>query len=282
MPAMRWLLLLCAVLGCKRAPPPGYDVAAARSFQEDTDAKMREPTSPLSVVDAYYLGPGEHLELVASGRTATRGPGGVALAVEDAFVCASGCGEHDGSIEARVQVPLGPLTMTLAPQPVGDRPGGRVLVHDAESPALQAFAGLSWFPAAGDHIVVAQFESEPDRTVVELTTTRGLQKRFVTAGTLAFELGGKAHELTAYRMDGAPDTDPMLVPFVDATTGDSTYPVGRYVEVAPEGSVAVIDFNRATNPWCAYSEHYNCPVPPTGNRLDVAVQAGEKTYTGKH
>jgi hypothetical protein len=246
------------------------------------DAHMREPTSPLSVVDAYYLGPGEQLQLVAKGRSAARGPGGVALAVEDAFRCASGCGEHDGPIEAGVTVPLGPLTLMLAPQPVGDRPGGRVLVHDPQTLALAAYEGLSWFPVSAEFIVVADFEVETRRPVIELTTTRGLQKRFVTAGTLEFELQGERQRLTAYRMEGAPETAPMLVPFVDATTGVSTYPVGRYVDVAPQGTSAVIDFNRATNPWCAYSEHYNCPVPPTANRLDLAVQAGEKSYTAKH
>ena len=38
----------------------------------------------------------------------------------------------------------------------------------------------------------------------------------------------------------------------------------------------VIDFNRATNLPCAYTDHATCPLPPAGNRLPVAVEAGEK------
>jgi len=38
----------------------------------------------------------------------------------------------------------------------------------------------------------------------------------------------------------------------------------------------VIDFNRAYNPACAFSDYYNCPIPPKANALKVAIQAGEK------
>ena len=65
--------------------------------------------------------------------------------------------------------------------------------------------------------------------------------------------------------------------FRDATTGKETYSVGRYIDpvALPDGRY-VIDFNVAYNPACAYSEHYNCPIPPRGNRLPMAIHAGEK------
>ncbi len=37
-----------------------------------------------------------------------------------------------------------------------------------------------------------------------------------------------------------------------------------------------LDFNRAVNLPCAYTEFATCPLPPAGNRLAVAVEAGEK------
>jgi uncharacterized protein (DUF1684 family) len=43
-------------------------------------------------------------------------------------------------------------------------------------------------------------------------------------------------------------------------------PDGRYV----------LDFNKCYNPACAYSDHYNCPIPPNENRLAIEVRAGEK------
>ncbi|PRP90633.1 hypothetical protein ENSA5_63040 [Enhygromyxa salina] len=35
-----------------------------------------------------------------------------------------------------------------------------------------------------------------------------------------------------------------------------------------------LDFNRATNPLCAYSEHFNCPLPPSFNKLGLPIRAG--------
>jgi len=37
----------------------------------------------------------------------------------------------------------------------------------------------------------------------------------------------------------------------------------------------VLDFNEAYNPACAFSDHYNCPIPPKANTLAVAIRAGE-------
>jgi Protein of unknown function (DUF1684) len=39
----------------------------------------------------------------------------------------------------------------------------------------------------------------------------------------------------------------------------------------------VLDFNRATNLPCAYTDLATCPLPPAENRLPIAVEAGEKT-----
>jgi uncharacterized protein (DUF1684 family) len=43
-----------------------------------------------------------------------------------------------------------------------------------------------------------------------------------------------------------------------------------------------IDFNQAYNPPCAFSSFATCPLPPAQNRLDLAIDAGEKAYTGNH
>jgi len=66
--------------------------------------------------------------------------------------------------------------------------------------------------------------------------------------------------------------------FRDRTTGRETYPVGRYLEPEPlqgDPDRWVLDFNRAYNPTCAFSPHYNCPIPPRENLLPVPVRAGE-------
>ncbi|MCE4509384.1 DUF1684 domain-containing protein, partial [Xanthomonas hortorum] len=47
---------------------------------------------------------------------------------------------------------------------------------------------------------------------------------------------------------------------------------------APRDGRIVLDFNLAENPPCALTPHVVCPIAPPENRLDVAVNAGEKTY----
>jgi uncharacterized protein (DUF1684 family) len=68
----------------------------------------------------------------------------------------------------------------------------------------------------------------------------------------------------------------IQVLFRDVTSGSKTYPLGRYVDVQklPDGNY-VLDFNAAYNPACAFSDHYNCPIPPKANSLKVAIRAGE-------
>lgn len=63
--------------------------------------------------------------------------------------------------------------------------------------------------------------------------------------------------------------------FADLTGADLTYPAVRFVPVRREGDAVTIDFNRATNPPCAYSESATCPFPPPENRLSVRIEAGE-------
>ena len=80
------------------------------------------------------------------------------------------------------------------------------------------------------------------------------------------------------------DGGSLFVPFRDKTTGQQTYPGGRYMELHHERefedqSEVPLDFNLAYSPFCAYSEAYECPLPPRENWLEAAVPAGEQ-YEG--
>ena len=75
--------------------------------------------------------------------------------------------------------------------------------------------------------------------------------------------------------------DYLFIPFMDATTGEETYESGRYFDFSFHDITEnrlVVDFNKAYNPYCAYTAGYNCPVPPKENRISVAILAGEKKY----
>jgi uncharacterized protein (DUF1684 family) len=96
-------------------------------------------------------------------------------------------------------------------------------------------------------------------------------------GWFDFVVGETPCRLEAVRLTepGAGEND-IQVLFRDTTSGIKTYPLGRYVDVKklPTGNY-ILDFNMAYNPACAYSDHYNCPIPPKTNTLKVAIRAGE-------
>jgi uncharacterized protein (DUF1684 family) len=89
-----------------------------------------------------------------------------------------------------------------------------------------------------------------------------------------FTVDGQDAELAIYESDSG-----YFLPFVDALAGQETYPAGRYLEPEPlPGGRFLVDFNMAYNPYCAYNEHWSCPLTPFENRVKVPVRAGEKIF----
>lgn len=65
--------------------------------------------------------------------------------------------------------------------------------------------------------------------------------------------------------------------FGDATNGRETYGGGRFVAVeATQDMRAIVDFNTATLPPCAFSPYFDCPLPPPQNVIKGPIPAGEK------
>jgi uncharacterized protein (DUF1684 family) len=112
------------------------------------------------------------------------------------------------------------------------------------------------------------------RDITVSAVVEGLQHIYAAPGEIEFELAGQTRRLTAFN-GASPGALSLL--FTDATSGVTTYPACRSLKVTadPDGTVT-LDFNRAVNLPCAYTDYATCPLPPAGNRLDVAVEAGEK------
>jgi uncharacterized protein (DUF1684 family) len=94
-------------------------------------------------------------------------------------------------------------------------------------------------------------------------------------GEIEFELDGRPHRLVA---TPSFKQGHVTLLFRDRTSGVTTYPAQREMVIAlPEsGDQVELDFNRAYNKNCAYTDVAVCPLPPAGNELDVAIEAGEK------
>jgi uncharacterized protein len=152
--------------------------------------------------------------------------------------------------------------------------------HDRYSPLLpeqkQDFKGLHYYPENPDFRIVTALERYDTPQSVSMLTSTGVQQEYYRAGQIRFQAGGQTNVLQVYE---SIDQGSFFLPFTDATSGNETYGAGRYVEVEtlPDGQV-LVDFNLAYNPYCAYNEHWSCPIPLRENRLTIRVEAGEKNF----
>lgn len=146
------------------------------------------------------------------------------------------------------------------------------------------FAGLSYYPPDVAFRVEAEVVPFQQPEVVELATSTGEIRPQQRYAELHFRLGERDLKLIGFAEPHEHHTHELFVPFRDATSGRETYGAGRYLEIeidhGPNGETAVIDFNVAYNPYCAYSPYYSCPVPPAENTLPVEIRAGERNYEG--
>jgi uncharacterized protein len=136
------------------------------------------------------------------------------------------------------------------------------------------FVPLPYFPIDESYAVPAQLEPSPERVVFTMPTSTGKLRNVEKIGTLRFNLKGQPLQLTAFLEEGS---DRLFVPFSDLTNGTETYQAGRYINLDPMRSgVYIVDFNAAYNPYCYYNAEYDCPLPPSENRLPVPIRAGER------
>ncbi len=121
--------------------------------------------------------------------------------------------------------------------------------------------------------VPAQLDFLDEQPIVDVPTSSGEMREMLHIGHLEFVLQGDEYRLAALVSEG----DGLFVPFRDETSGDETYPAGRYLDL-PFSSTGIydLDFNRAYHPDCYFDEQYECPYPPPQNRLATKVLAGEK------
>lgn len=157
--------------------------------------------------------------------------------------------------------------------------GGYALrVWDANSEAIQNFGGIDAFPYNPDWVVTAAWEENPAGTTLGFQHLKDDEdakhspREEVIPGSIRFTRDGVDYDLAAFKAGTA-----LQLVFADATSGESTYSVGRFLFVAPNADGTItLDFNRAILPPCAFSYAFNCPMPPKQNRFGVPIEAGEK------
>jgi len=150
---------------------------------------------------------------------------------------------------------------------------------------LNGFTALNFYTIDKKFSVIATLTKTPDALAFEMPTTTSRKPLYKKYGVLTFMMNNKEQQLNIYQNQDF-DRDPtykdyLFLPFTDATSGQESYAGGRFLDVLTtdekEGTI-VIDFNKAYNPYCAYSGRYSCPITPKENHLTVAIRAGVKAY----
>ena len=105
----------------------------------------------------------------------------------------------------------------------------------------------------------------------------GLPAEALEVGTFLVPLAGGSRLAVRRIQTQDGEESELEIFFQDKTNGKGSYPAGRFVSLIPLGSGRYsLDFNRARNPFCAYSSAYPCPVPWRGNLIGAPVKAGEQ------
>ena len=227
----------------------------AERSREEHRAWLHGPSSYLAAVARHELPVGETLRL----------EGHVIEALPDGF-------RVDGELSGPRTIEAGRYRLRLSHQ---NAPA--VVVLDAEAPRADLVP--DWFPYDPAFHYVLALEGDP--ADVAIGSTREHHRAATRAGWFRFTVGGAACRLAALHLrEPGVAPDALELYFSDATSGRESYRM-RYLDVKPESAGRfVVDFNRAYNPACVFSSHYNCPVPPPENRLTVAIRAGERMPKG--
>jgi uncharacterized protein (DUF1684 family) len=157
------------------------------------------------------------------------------------------------------------------------------MARHRESPfvaeAVPGFEGLQYFEIDLKYRVPAKLERRGIPEEAYLRTNRDGQATMRYIGDLCFQLGGRSLRLRVYHAGEGVGTS-VFVPFRDSTSGTESYGPGRYLTFElNENDEYDLDFNRAFNPYCAYTDAYECGFPPAENDLPVPVRAGEKAWS---
>jgi uncharacterized protein (DUF1684 family) len=155
-----------------------------------------------------------------------------------------------------------------------------IRLKDYNHPLLSSFNHIENYPIDPDWRVEATWETYPTPKIVNIKNQVGMDLEMPAPGAFHFTIAGEEYILEP---TGNQDDETYFTMIYDETSGKTTYGSGRYIDVPrPDiNGVAYIDFNKAYNPPCAFTEFATCTFPHATNRLPFKIEAGEK-YSGSH
>jgi len=148
---------------------------------------------------------------------------------------------------------------------------------------------MHFFATDPSYRVLGKFTASRNAKWFPMKTSGTETQTYRKYGVLTFKIHDTTLTLNVYQsqslMTSKDYSDYLFIPFTDNTSGNESYGGGRYLDYRMgeiRNNRLLLDFNKAYNPYCAYTTGYNCPIPPAENDLRVTISAGEKAYDKKH
>lgn len=260
---------------------PGREPTAIVGAGEGAEVRLDAPGIPPDLIRITVLNPQS-----AGGpyrfRLERRAPGGdIRL---DGTALAEEGPEATTVVPEETKIEIGPFAI----RPYVQAEAGILILFDSRRTEGTRFVAPADFPVDLAWRFRLPLVRVPEPETVRMQTSLGRVKEYRRVGYFEIDPppgsgGGGKVRVFAYQPTFAQKKDEALsILFTDLTTGKETYPAGRYIDVTPPtDGLYTLDFNAAYNPLCAYTDVYNCPIPPRENALPVAVRAGELDYRGR-
>jgi uncharacterized protein (DUF1684 family) len=288
----RLTVLLLSLVATAAAAQGAYDEAALKAFRAEREKVLLADNGWFTVAGLHFLNPGENKfgsdplnDIVLEFADVPKYAGVITMDGRNVTIKAA-----DGQTLTYNGQPVkeGPLRLSENKRPADlitfksttfflhfSGPRLAIRVRDQNAPLRRNFSALKWYPVNPAMKVTGQFTPLAAPKVVQAPTILGDLEPFTVPGTVAVTIGGKTANMEAWRSG-----ERLWFVFRDLTSADTTYPSARFLYTdapGPDGKVT-LDFNRAQNPPCAYNPWTTCPLPPSANRLQVRIEAGEKRY----
>ncbi len=143
------------------------------------------------------------------------------------------------------------------------------------------FHPLNYYDVNPRFVFKSKLYNYNSNDTIKVYGTNGEERKALRYGYIKFIYSDKEFKLNVYKGFSKNGDEYYSIWFTDKTTGDETYGVGRYLDFElnpdPEHEYT-IDFNKAYNPYCAYSARYSCAVPTKEDHVELAILAGEKRF----
>lgn len=238
------------------------------AWREQNEARRRDPHGFLAYSAIYSLSDAPRRFPNVPGEW-TAGPDGPTVVLEDSEMLiideTQVVGRHTfapvAEREFRRAARFGDVIVELSKR------GGIDLVRpiDPAHGLRQSYVNTPAYHPDPDWILDALFQpfDQSQDAAIE-SAVEGITHTHRAVGEAVFELGGQEHRLLFLEAPDAGTPGAAFAVFTDSTSGVTTYRASRSLHITlPIGGGHVsLDFNRAGNLQCAYTDYSPCPLAP--------------------